>query len=72
MSPKHTTIGLHPETKDKLDRYRVDEGESYDKIVNRLLEESLPRSWPTLEELEKMREEGEYIPLEEVIERLGL
>lgn len=72
MSPKHTTIGLRPETKNKLDRYRVDEGESYDKIVNRLIDESLPRSWPALEELEKMREEGEYIPLEEVIERLGL
>ena len=67
---KHTTIALKPETKRRLERYRL-EGESNDRLVNRLLEETLPRRFPTLSELKKMRKD-EYVPLEEVIERLGL
>ncbi len=67
---KHTTIALKPETKQRLERYRL-ERESYDRLVNRLLEETLPRKPPTLSELKEMRED-EYIPLEEILEKLGL
>ena len=67
---KHTTIALKPETKRRLERYRL-ERESYDRLVNRLLEETLPRKPPTLHELKEMRED-EYIPLEEILEKLGL
>ncbi len=67
---KLTTIALKPETKKRLERYRLDQ-ESYDNLVNRLLEETLPRKPPTLHELKEMRED-EYTPLEEVIKKLGL
>ena len=67
---EHTTIALKPETKRRLERYRL-ERESYDRLVNRLLEETLPRKPPTLSELKEMRED-EYIPLEEILEKLGL
>jgi HD-like signal output (HDOD) protein len=67
---KYTTIAIKPETKRRLERYRL-ERESYDRLVNRLLEETLPRKPPTLSELRKMRED-EYAPLEEVLEKLGL
>jgi hypothetical protein len=67
---KHTTIALKPETKRRLERYRF-ERESYDRLVNRLLEETLPRKPPTLSELKGMRED-EYTPLEEILEKLGL
>ncbi|MBA7612666.1 hypothetical protein ES703_19902 [subsurface metagenome] len=67
---KHTTIALKPETKRRLERYRL-ERESYDRLVNRLLEETLPRKPPTLSELKEMRED-EYVPLEEILEKLGL
>jgi len=66
----YTTIALKPETKRRLERYRL-ERESYDKLVNRLLEETLPRKPPTLSELKEMRED-EYVPLEEILEKLGL
>jgi len=67
---KLTTVALKPETKRRLERYRL-ERESYDRLINRLLEETLPRRPPTLRELKEMRED-EYIPLEEVLEKLGL
>lgn len=67
---KLTTIALKPETKQKLERYRLGR-ESYNELINRLLSETLPRKFPTLRELKEMRKD-EYIPLEEVVERLGL
>jgi hypothetical protein len=70
MERKLTTIALKPETKRRLERYRL-ERESYDELIARLLEETLPRKPPTLRELKEMRED-EYIPLEEVLEKLGL
>ncbi|MDI6883617.1 MAG: antitoxin VapB family protein [Hadesarchaea archaeon] len=70
MKKDLTTIAVRLETKRRLERYRVGR-ESYDELVNRLLEETLPRQPPTLRELKEMRKD-EYIPLEEVLERLGL
>ena len=67
---KFTTVALKPETKRRLERYRL-ERESYDRLINRLLEETMPRRPPTLRELKEMRED-EYVPLEEVLEKLGL
>lgn len=65
-----TTIALKPETKERLKRYRL-ETESYDELINRLLRETLPRRPPTFRELKEMRED-EYVPLDEVLEKLGL
>ncbi|MEW6592907.1 MAG: antitoxin VapB family protein [Candidatus Hadarchaeota archaeon] len=70
MKSVRTTIAIKPETKFRLKRYRI-KNESYDELINRLLEETLPRKPPTLRELKEMRK-NEYIPLEEVAERLGL
>jgi HD-like signal output (HDOD) protein len=70
MKSVRTTVALKPETKLRLERYRT-ENESYDELINRLLEETLPRKPPTLRELKEMRDD-EYIPLEEVAKRLGL
>jgi len=70
MEKNLTTIAIKRETKSKLERYRVGR-ESYDELVNRLLEETLPRKPPTLHGLKEMRKD-EYIPLEEVLEKLGL
>lgn len=67
---KLTTIALRLETKRRLERRRLGR-ESYDRLIARLLEETLPRNPPTLHELKEMRED-EYVPLEEVFERLGL
>ena len=72
MKKSLTTIAIRPDTKLRLERYRL-ERESYDRLVNRLLEETLPRNPPTLRELKEMREnEDEYLPLQEVLEKLGL
>lgn len=65
-----TTIALKPETKERLKRHRL-EKESYDELINRLLRETLPRRPPMLRELREMRDD-EYVPLDEVLERLGL
>ena len=70
MKKSLTTIAIRPETKRKLERYRIGR-ESYDELLNRLLEEVLPRRPPTLPELKEMRKD-EYIPLEEVLKKLGL
>jgi len=67
---KLTTIAIRPETKQRLERRRL-ERESYDGLINRLLEESLPRRPPTFHELKEIRKD-EYVPLEEVLEKLGL
>ncbi len=72
MKKNLTTIAIRPDTKRRLERYRL-ERESYDRLVNRLLAETLPRKPPAIRELKEMREnEEEYLPLEEVLERLGL
>ena len=68
-------IPLKPETVRKLKRFgRM--GETYDDLINRLLEERtlefiLPRRPPTPEELEEIRRKG-YVSLEEYLKRHGI
>jgi hypothetical protein len=74
---KLTLISVRPETREKL-RKLGRMGETYDDIINslienRLLELALPREPKTKRELEKetkKAEKGPYLPLEEVLERL--
>ena len=47
-------------------------GETWDELIGRLLEESMPRQPADLKELKRRREEDEYIPLEEALAELGL
>lgn len=64
-----TSIPIDKETREKLRRYGK-KGETWDDLIRRLLSEALPRQPASLEELKKRREEGEYVPLDEVMEEL--
>jgi hypothetical protein len=64
-----TSIPLRKETRDRLRRYGV-KGETWDHLVNRILDEVLPRQSASMEELSRRRREDEYIPFEEVLRRL--
>jgi len=66
-----TTIPVRVETRERLRRYGV-KGETWDELIGRLLEESLPRQPAAVKELKRRREENEYIPLEEALAELGL
>jgi len=76
---KLTLIPVRPETREKL-RKLGRMGETYDDVINRLIENRileliLPREPKTKRELEKeakKAEKGPYLSLEEVLERLGL
>jgi len=58
-----TTIAVSTETKEKL-RHLGEKGESYDDIINKLIEES---SWKELDaRWNKILKEDEFIPLEEL------
>lgn len=61
-----TSIPLKKETCDKLKRYRK-KGETWGELINRVLKKSLPRQPASLEELERRREEDEYISLDEAL-----
>ncbi len=74
--PKLTTIAIKPETREKLKRFGM-KGESYDEVINRLMRErtmevALPREPGTLEEVERLLEEGDYVTAAELRKRLGL
>lgn len=74
--PELTTIAVRPKTREKLKRFGM-KGESYDEVINRLLDERrmeliLPREPGSLEEIERLMEEGNYVTLEEARKRLGL
>ena len=64
-----TSIPLSRETRDRLRRYGV-KGETWDQLVNRILDEVLPRQPASMEELDRRRREDEYIPLGEALRRL--
>ena len=68
---KLTTIPVRVETRERLRRYGM-KGETWDELIGRLLEESMPRQPADLKELKRRREEDEYIPLEEALAELGL
>ncbi len=74
--PKLTTIAVRPKTREKLKRFGM-KGESYDEVINRLMRERtmelvLPRHPGTLEEAERLMEEGDYVAAAELRKRLGL
>jgi hypothetical protein len=79
MKSKLTLIPVRPETRKKLKSLgRMDE--TYDDVINslienRILELVLPREPVTKKELERAAKKVDmepYVPLEEVLERLGL
>ena len=79
MKSKLTLIPVRPETRKRLKSLgRM--GETYDDVINRLIENRilelvLPRGPVTKKELERAAKKADmepYVPLEEVLERLGL
>ncbi|MEW6221737.1 MAG: hypothetical protein AB1476_00230 [Candidatus Hadarchaeota archaeon] len=79
MKSKLTLIPIRPETRKRLKSLgRMDE--TYDDVINRLIENRilelvLPREPATKKELERAAKRADaepYVPLEDVLERLGL
>ncbi len=64
-----TSIPLSKETREKLRRYGK-KGETWDQLINRILDEVLPRQPASIEELERRRKNDEYIPLGEALKGL--
>lgn len=64
-----TSIPMKKETRDRLKRYGYKD-ETYDELINRILEYAFPRQPAGLEELKRRRKKGEYIPLDEAIAEL--
>ncbi len=60
---------MRKETRDKLRRYGT-KGQTCDQLVNRILDEVLPRQPAGAEELARRRREDEYIPLDGALRRL--
>lgn len=64
-----TSIPIKKETRDRLRRYGY-KGETYDELINRILEHALPRQPASPKELKRRRKKGEYIPLDEALAEL--
>jgi hypothetical protein len=64
-----TSISLRKETREKLRRYGK-KGETWDHLINRILDEVLPRQPAGLQEIERRRRDDQYIPLDEALKEL--
>jgi len=64
-----TSIPLRKETREKLRRYGK-KGETWDHLINRILDEVLPRQPAGLQEIERRRRDDQYIPLDEALKEL--
>ena len=73
-----TTVQLRPETKSRLDDMKIHPRESYDEVLNRLLDMAYdpePLSEETLKKIEEglqTYEPGRGRPFEEVVRERGL
>ena len=66
-----TTIQISDEVKKTLDKMKIYERETYNEIIENMIEETQELSVDMKKELEEARKEG-GIPHEEVKKRLGL
>lgn len=66
-----TTIQVSDEIKRKLERMKLFARESYNEIIERMLEDELELNEKTRKEIEEARK-GKTIPHEEVMKRYGL
>lgn len=70
-----TTIRISREVKKRLDRFRMYRGETYNDLIESLLEDHMEINEKTKKELSEARKrvaKGEYYTQEEVEKRLGL
>jgi len=70
-----TTIRISPEVKEQLDRMKMFNRESYNNIIELLIEDTLELNKKTKKEIEEARkriDKGEFFTEEEVEKQLGL
>lgn len=76
-----TTIKIHEETKNQLDKFREHSSESYDEVIKKVIYiakncvKQPELSKETVEQIEKARErikKGKFVTEEEAKKRLGL
>ena len=67
-----TTIQISDNVKSVLDRMKMIERETYNEIIERMIEDDAQLSEKTKRELEKRRESKDFVSHEEVKKRLGL
>ena len=69
------TIRISPEVKEQLDRMKMFNRESYNNIIELLIEDTLELNKKTKKEIEEARkriDKGEFFTEEEVEKQLGL
>lgn len=70
-----TTIQISDETKQILDRMKLFKRESYNEVIERMIEDDLELNEKTKREIEEARKRvkaGKFLTHEEVKKRLGL
>jgi len=67
-----TTIQISDNVKSILDRMKLIERETYNEIIERMIEDDMKLSEKTKKELEERKKSKEFISHEEVKKRLGL
>jgi len=70
-----TTIRISPSVKEKLDKMKIFERESYNDIIELLIEDTLELNEKTkieIEEAKKRIDDGEFFTQEEVEREIGL
>ena len=70
-----TTIQIKKDTKKKLDSLKLSKKESYNDVIENLIEDSELLSEQTIKEIEESRKEykqGKILTLEQTKEQLGL
>ena len=75
MANGNTTIQISHEVREKLDNMKIMERETYNDIIELMLEDELELNEKTKKEIEEARKrvgKGDFISHEEVKKRLGL
>lgn len=70
-----TTIQVSDEVRNKLEKMRIFSRESYNEVIERMMEDDLELNEKTkkeIEEAEKRINEGKFVSHEEVKKRFGL
>jgi hypothetical protein len=67
-----TTIQISDSVKLTLDKMKMIERETYNEIIERMIEDDIKLSEKTKRELEERRKSKDFISNEEVKKRLGL
>ena len=71
----HTTIQISNDVKKTLDRMRIFERETYNEIIENMIEDNLELNKRTKKELLEAKsrvDKGEFISLEEIEKKFGL